>query len=94
MKPGDKVTWTSQSNGGVKTKTGVIHAVVPTGSRASIYLPKDISTSQRKFDNIFAVNFDRYIVAVPRGGKSVLTDYYCPKPGLLKLAGESGGSDT
>jgi hypothetical protein len=33
FKEGDKVQWTSQANGGVKTKTGVVVQVVEPGKR-------------------------------------------------------------
>lgn len=92
---GDKVKWCSQSNGGYKDKRGTVHAVVPSLKNARMFLPQGMRASQRKFDTMIT-NYDRYIIAVPRGGRSELVDYYCPRPSMLQadVSGESGGSET
>lgn len=84
MNIGDKVRWTSQAGGSTKTKEGVVHAVVPPHRSARSLLPAVLAKSQKKFDTDYS-DRTRYIVAVPRGGKSTIVDYYCPQPGLLKL---------
>ncbi len=83
MNIGDKVRWTSQSQGSSKTKEGTVHVVVPAGRSAAALLPEGVGKTQVKFDSIYAAH-DRYIVAVPRGGRSKLVDYYCPRPALLE----------
>ncbi|MFS0837245.1 hypothetical protein [Paenibacillus sp. 1P03SA] len=84
FKVGDKVKWTSQSYGVTKEKRGTVHAVIKPNENAMSYLPREMKPSQRKFDTYWTV-YTRYIVAVPRGGKSVLTDYYCPRPPALEI---------
>lgn len=81
---GNKVTWTSQAAGGVKTKEGTVYAVVPANKCAIDYLPA-VSTAQVKFDSYYTAQ-ERYIIAVPRGGKSTKVDYYCPRPSALRKA--------
>ncbi|MVP00378.1 hypothetical protein [Paenibacillus lutrae] len=85
MKVGDKVKWTSQSNGRTKEKRGTVHAVVaPDVNAVTSLLKTGISRTQIKYDAWYSPKL-RYIIAVPRGGKSVLMDYYCPRPAALEL---------
>lgn len=79
---GDKVKWTSQSNGSMKEKHGEIYAVVPAGKSVREHMA-GILDHLWKFDTIYAEH-DRYVVAVLRGGKSQKVDYYCPRPSLLQ----------
>ena len=71
MKIGDIVTWTSQSQGFVRTKTGVIMAVVPAGGEAD------------RFGKIGSVgmprNHESYLVRVE-------AKLYWPRVSKLKLA--------
>lgn len=79
---GDKVTWISQAGGWTKTKEGTVHAVVPANKCTIDYLPS-VSVAQVKFDTYYTAQ-ERYIIAVPRGGKSTKVDYYCPRPSALR----------
>ncbi|KIL37950.1 hypothetical protein SD70_29615 [Gordoniibacillus kamchatkensis] len=81
---GSKVKWVSQSQGSVKEKAGIVHAVVEAGANAMSLLPTGIVSSQIKFDTWRSLH-KRYIIAVPRGGKSQKIDYYCPRVGDLQL---------
>ncbi|WP_135553296.1 hypothetical protein [Paenibacillus cymbidii] len=90
LQVGDKVKWTSQSGGYQKEKRGTVYAVVPEGVNAMAKLPRSLRSTQRKFDTWHS-KYVRFIIAVPRGGKSVLVDYYCPNPGLLQLDEEPNG---
>lgn len=89
IQKGDTVQWVSQAQGSEKVKRGTVHAVVPARYNPNLYLPRDITRSQIKFDGSNA-NYTRYIVAVPRGGRSTVTDYYCPKPGALEKVLDEG----
>ncbi|MEY9096326.1 hypothetical protein [Paenibacillus sp. RC84] len=84
FKVGDKVKWTSQAGGSTKEKRGTVYAVLTPNANALRQLPVDMRPAQRKFDTHYTP-YVRYIVAVPRGGKSVLTDYYCPRPAALEI---------
>ncbi|MFB0841808.1 hypothetical protein [Paenibacillus oleatilyticus] len=92
---GDKVKWSSQAQGSEKEKRGTVHAIVPADANVRPYLPEGIARTQQKFDTIHAA-YQRYIIAVPRGGKSQLVDYYCPRPNLLQIddSPESEGDRT
>lgn len=81
---GAKVKWTSQSQGSVKEKIGTVYAVVEAGQNAKAHLPAGLADSQIKFDTRH-VQHKRYIIEVPRGGKSDKVDYYCPRVGDLQL---------
>ncbi|KEQ27789.1 hypothetical protein [Paenibacillus tyrfis] len=92
---GDKVKWGSQAEGSEKEKRGTVHAIVPAGSYARRYLPEGLAQSQKKFDTNHA-EYTRYIIAVPRGGKSRKVDYYCPRANQLQVddSPESEGNRT
>src|SRR5690606_8298106 len=79
---GDHVKWSSQAQGTTKLKRGKVHAVVMANVSVRAYM-SGISDSQWKFDTIYAP-YVRYIIAVPRGGKSTKVDYYCPRPSMLQ----------
>ena len=84
--PGTTVSWTSQSWGVEKTKTGQVLAFVPAGHHPRRYFDVDvrgIPASRLKFDFRPSRN-DRYIVAVPRGGQSKIVDYYAPMASRLE----------
>jgi hypothetical protein len=83
LEVGDKVKWSSQSNASRKMKVGSVHVVVEAGQNAMTLLPTGLYGSQIKFDSWYAKH-KRYIVAVPRGGKSDKNDYYCPRVGDLQ----------
>ncbi|MEK3838668.1 hypothetical protein [Paenibacillus sp. FSL R7-0128] len=88
IKVGNTVKWTSQSQGSTKTKQGIVHAIVPSDYNAMTFLPIGLKLAQIKFDTWYT-KFERFIIAVPRGGKSQIVDYYCPRPTMLRL-GEEG----
>jgi hypothetical protein len=73
---GDKITWSSQSGGYEKRKTGRIIAILEPGADMLIYLPETAKVSHRKGDR-FSQN-KRYLVAVPRPPRMYVTDYYTP----------------
>lgn len=84
---GAAVRWTSQSQGSTKEKIGTVHAVVPAGESPIDYLAERYSSAQIKFDKLISTtSYVRYLIAVPRGGRSVKVDYYCPRPALLRVA--------
>lgn len=87
FKVGDTVEWTSQSQGVVKEKVGVIYAVVPEFINPKGFLPEKYNQSQIKFD-LKLKEHKRYIISVMRlYGKKV--DYYCPWPSDLRLVKEA-----
>ncbi|AHV96138.1 hypothetical protein [Paenibacillus sabinae] len=87
FKRGDVVQWTSQSQGVTTTKRGTVHQKVLVMHNPKHFIPKEAKPSHIKFD-LRVAGFERYIIAVPRGGKSQIIDYYCPKPGLLQQVEE------
>ena len=74
FKKGDKVKWTSQSLGCVKTKKGVISAVVPAGERGTDYGYKPNGGLAG-----YSRNHESYVVQV--GNKT-----YWPRTSQLSLA--------
>lgn len=82
FKVGQRVEWTSQAAGSTKTKKGAIHAIVPQGTDAFLFIPEGVSRSRIKFDTHYADEI-RFIVAVPRGAA---VDYYCPRRSQLQVA--------
>jgi hypothetical protein len=80
---GTNVIWTSQSAGSWKIKTGIIVAHVPAKTTPIVYhdgvqLPNGSHPRWKGVYCSISSLHDRYAVAVPRGGKSVLVDYYLP----------------
>lgn len=84
---GEIVTWTSQSQGTTKTKTGKIVAFVPANEDPRKYFDAaklGIKPSRIKFD-YWTGRVDRYIVAVPRNPNAPdpyapsNVDYYAPR---------------
>ena len=47
---GDAVTWTSQANASIRTKTGTIVAVVPANIAVGAYIDQRASLSAYKYD--------------------------------------------
>lgn len=82
FKLNDSVKWTSQARGHTITKLGEVFAVVSPNEDAFKYFPDGTSRSQIQFDAHYAEH-ERYIVKVPRGGKSLKFDYYCPRVSQL-----------
>ena len=77
---GQTVTWTSQSQGVQKTKTGIIIAIVEPNQDAAKFLPEGLPPSRFK-----GQQFSRYrraLVAVPRQSGNGC-DYYAPRPDWL-----------
>jgi hypothetical protein len=83
MNKGDTVTWTSQSQGSEKTKTGIVVAIISAGHRAMQHLPEDTKNSHVKFGSDVSI-FDRVLVAVPAGKNGQITHYYCPRINMLQ----------
>ncbi len=87
---GNKVNWTSQSQGSEKTKQGTIIAIVPAGRSVKTALKElygEIPVSRIKVAEM-TVTYLRILVEVPRKGRSVKADYYCPRESSLKLGWE------
>jgi len=72
---GQTVTWTSQSQGSAKTKTGTVIAIVEPGEDARKHLPAGLPKTRFKGDR-FSTN-RRALVAVPRASENGC-DYYAP----------------
>ncbi|MGF7032393.1 hypothetical protein J2T17_003316 [Paenibacillus mucilaginosus] len=87
---GMQVKWTSQTQGVSKEKFGTVYAIVEARKNAFGALPLGLTRAQIKFDTPFA-GHKRYIVEIPRGGKSTKSDYYCPRMTDLQLAGADVG---
>lgn len=83
---GKTVQWTSQSQGSSKNKKGEVIAILPAGREITSVIPASTKNSQLKGDRVGRK--DRLVVRVPRGGKSVLVDFYTPNPANLKLVKE------
>lgn len=82
LEPGTQVTWTIHGTGGTKTKTGQVVAFVPAGKRLTEVMPELRSLPKTRVKAGLpwgdTSGQDRYLVEVPRGGKSTLFDYYAP----------------
>lgn len=85
MKIGDTVTWTSQSQGCEKTKTGKIIAEIPAETSGKSKVPETAKKSHIKFDD--KSSNDRILVAVPAGKDGNITHYYCPLKSVLEAQG-------
>lgn len=86
---GTKVTWSSQAGGTRRQKTGVVAAIVEVGEnpfkmRGVGELLENTPKSRIKFDG-GERKLVRALVEVPRGGKSLLSDFYCPYASLLRI---------
>ncbi|MDF2646176.1 MAG: hypothetical protein K0Q73_1981 [Paenibacillus sp.] len=87
---GDRVKWSSQSQGSVKEKAGIVQAVVNAGQNAKALLPAGLTRALIKFDTLISER-KRYIVAVPRAGISSKIDYYCPRVTDLRMIEDQNG---
>lgn len=78
LEAGTQVTWESQSQGSWKVKSGRVIGYIPAGADPFELYPqlKEARRSHIKFSRVSAS--PRYLVAVPRGGRSTATDYYAP----------------
>lgn len=86
IKPGNKVTWTSQAGGSFKEKTGVVVGLVPRMTSANQFVPDGTLKSHRKFDQDYST-FDRAVVEVMGGaGGNGAAQYYAPRLSTIKLA--------
>lgn len=85
MKTGDKVVWSSQSQGSWTEKSGIVIADVPAGVSAKQYIPASAKKSHSKIDKDKST-LDRMIVSVKAGKDGRITHYYAPRKSLLKLA--------
>lgn len=66
MKVGDIVTWTSQSQGFSRTKTGKVILVVPAGKHPFELMSKELKDLQRMYDG-WARDHESYVVEVQTG---------------------------
>lgn len=92
FKKGDTVTWASSANGGTKTKTGVIIAVIPGGKKSHDKVSEEIRRIQQSH-NTGAFGFgtgrdhESYLVAVPQGTTGrAKPKVYWPNVKALSLA--------
>ncbi|KLU61732.1 hypothetical protein CEB3_c19110 [Peptococcaceae bacterium CEB3] len=83
FKPGDLVLWTSQVRGIEKRKTGTFIRIV--GINEDAFAGLRIKANRRKGQQYNRVSV-RALVEVPRGGKSILTDFYTPRLEVIKHA--------
>ncbi|MGF7033493.1 hypothetical protein J2T17_004441 [Paenibacillus mucilaginosus] len=90
LQVGMQVKWRSQARGVSKEKIGTVYAIVEARKNAFAVLPDETTRGQVKFDTPYA-DQKRYIVEVPRGGKTAKSDYYCPRVTDLQLAGAEVG---
>lgn len=77
---GDEVTWTSKSGGSTILKTGTIAGFCLAGDTPVVMLEGERlpDTSPRWKSAPSSSIHDRYLIKVPRGGKSILWDIYAP----------------
>lgn len=85
LPPGTQVTWTSQANGTEKTKTGTVIAYCPAWEHPLLAMNRRLLPTERA-DGLAPSPNNRYIVSVPRGGKSSLADIYTPRANLVEPA--------
>lgn len=85
MKSGQIVTWTSQSQGCEKTKTGTVIAEIKAGESAMRFVSETAKKSHIKFGDISSK--DRILVAVTAGKTKKITHYYCPFKSVLQNQG-------
>lgn len=78
MKPGDRVEWTSQSQGRSTTKRGEIIVVVPAGKQARKYAPRYACSNIWNFGH--SRNHESYLVKVDGKGNHL----YWPRVAHLK----------
>ena len=87
MVPGLTVEWTSQARGVSKDKAGELLAIVMPNQSILEAIPKDVSRRAVRGEQ-FSNNV-RGVVRVPRGGASMLCDYYAPPMSWLKPSKEN-----
>jgi hypothetical protein len=78
---GTTVTWSNNTVYGPKFKTGTVLVYVPAWEKPYNVLGRSLEPNERivnKADGLKASKNARYLVAVPRGGKSALVDIYTP----------------
>lgn len=84
FKAGDKVAWTSQSQGSWTEKHGTVIANIPSGVGATQYISSGAKKSHSRFDKDIS-SIDRVLVAVPAGKDGKITHYYCPRSSVLTV---------
>lgn len=84
FKVGDKVAWTSQSQGSWTEKHGTVIADIPEGESAMQHIPFGTKKSHSKIDKDIS-SIDRVLVAVPVGKDGKITHYYCPRKSVLTV---------
>jgi hypothetical protein len=86
---GTQVSWQSQANGTYVEKRGKIIAFVDASEL--VMLPPRVLRSHFKGE-LFSTR-PRYLVAVPRGGKSKITDYYAPLASVIHRYNKPEGAE-
>ena len=85
MRIGDTVTWTSQSQGIEKEKSGIIIAFIKRNEFAYALLPKGTKKSHIKFSSRSLS--DRVLVEVKAGKNNDINHYYAPLKRELERQG-------
>jgi hypothetical protein len=79
----DEVSWLSKSGGAEKLKTGTVLGICLAGTDPQAVHPDLLKLPLRspRWACRYAgrSKHDRYVIAVNRGGKSSLTDFYTPR---------------
>ena len=89
FKIGDKVAWTSQSQGSWTEKHGTVIADIPAGVGAMQHIPSGTKKSHSRVDKDIS-SIDRVLVAVPAGKDGKTTHYYCPRKSVLDIQVKEG----
>lgn len=91
FKKGDRVRWASQASGFAKVKVGVFIKVVQPLEDVRFSLPEGVNTPPNHIKAQAVSSIARALVKVPRGGKSKIADYYCPRLSALDRMRCGGG---
>lgn len=82
---GDEVTWTSKSGGTSTIKTGTIAGVCLAGDTpVFMHEGQQLPDTSLRWKSAPSPSIhDRYLIKVPRGGKSILWDIYAPQTSVV-----------
>jgi hypothetical protein len=83
MTIGTTVEWSSQAQGGWKTKRGVICAVIPAGADVKAHL-SGLQKTQAKGWGLMGRRGESYVVHVPSKTGKGMGKLYWPHAGLLR----------
>jgi len=82
---GDKVRWTSSSNGTTTEKVGTVCAVIPQGRNVKGYLTAKWLTHVNKLGSYGSRDHWSYLIEVPHPGKGKPALYW-PRVSALEVA--------